>query len=402
MLPQNHAPPHKRIKLATSLKKRPKVLHIMRSYGRHGGENQLARLFALGAQSQFDEHFVQVFKDDKFLALLKTSCPDLTIHQLLKTNLQPKNQWFELVQVLALSPILLFRFLYIFLKVSPLVVFSHGMQAALVTWPFAVAFKNTSWNYMHRTTKTHTKFDFLFRFLYFPFKTLIGNSNSVARSLERYRTRDNEVEVLFNGVEIYENSKGSSSTYFENIFLSKNPKLITVGRLMPHKRQEFLIDVVYQLVNCRALKVEFLIVGDGPSKRALEDKVVKLGLSDYIHFIGYFDHPRALLRKSSVFLYASEREGMSNAVLEAMAEGLPSVVIDAPGVSDCHKNLETGFVVDRELNSFVNAVATLLSNQDIRLKLGQNALKHVQTEFSNEKNRQRFNDFYNKKIQGKY
>jgi len=87
-----------------------------------------------------------------------------------------------------------------------------------------------------------------------------------------------------------------------------------------------------------------LIVGDGPERAALQEQARALGIADFVRFLGLRNDVPDLLADANVFALASRAEGLTLAVLEAMAAGLPVVVTDVGG----HKEVvdpTTGWVV---------------------------------------------------------
>ena len=108
--------------------------------------------------------------------------------------------------------------------------------------------------------------------------------------------------------------------------------LIYVGRLLPHKRVDLLLDAMRRLreTNPRAT---LAIVGDGPERPRLERLADELGVASAIRFLGRLassSEVYARLKASRVFVSASEREGFGIAVIEAWACGLAAVVCEAP------------------------------------------------------------------------
>ena len=81
---------------------------------------------------------------------------------------------------------------------------------------------------------------------------------------------------------------------------------------------------------------------------------------------------------------------MSNAVLEAMALGVPSVVCDAPGVTECHAAGETGLVVEGDAGAIAGAIESLLGDPNRRVKMAEAARARIREHYSMEANRQRF------------
>ena len=113
-----------------------------------------------------------------------------------------------------------------------------------------------------------------------------------------------------------------------------------------------------------------------------------------MRFLGHRNDVPDLLRAATIFCHASSWEGMSNAVLEAMALGLASVVCDAPGVTECHVAGETGLVVDGDAGSIAAAIETLLNDPERRATMGAAAAKRIREHYSMEANRRRFLALY--------
>jgi glycosyltransferase involved in cell wall biosynthesis len=108
--------------------------------------------------------------------------------------------------------------------------------------------------------------------------------------------------------------------------------LITVGRLLPHKRLDLLLDAVAALKSGgRPLTLK--IVGSGPEMARLRARVVENEIDELVEFredIAGSDALFAALKAARVAVFPSEREGFGIAVLEALACGVPVVVTDAP------------------------------------------------------------------------
>jgi glycosyltransferase involved in cell wall biosynthesis len=108
--------------------------------------------------------------------------------------------------------------------------------------------------------------------------------------------------------------------------------LVTVGRLLEHKRIDMLIDAI-ALLHAKGLPVTCRVIGDGPEREALRQQADLLGVGDSIEFrqdVGEQKELHALLKAAEVFIFPSAREGLGLAVLEALACGLPVVTTSAP------------------------------------------------------------------------
>lgn len=106
--------------------------------------------------------------------------------------------------------------------------------------------------------------------------------------------------------------------------------IISVGRLTKHKGHEHIIKAM-SLVIKKVPDAKLFILGRGSYKDYLEDLVNKLKLSNNIEFIGYTNDIGNYYNKSKLFVLASDYEGFSNSLLEAMSYSLPVIATNSPG-----------------------------------------------------------------------
>jgi teichuronic acid biosynthesis glycosyltransferase TuaC len=135
------------------------------------------------------------------------------------------------------------------------------------------------------------------------------------------------------------------------------PLLISVGALIPLKGQRLAIETVERIPGAT-----LLIVGDGPDRKALESRARALG--DRVRFLGNRPHDglAALLGAADLLLHASEREGLANVWLEALACGTPVVAADAGGAREAIDRPEAGRVTSRDPVALAAAALELLIN----------------------------------------
>lgn len=111
-------------------------------------------------------------------------------------------------------------------------------------------------------------------------------------------------------------------------------KLLTIGNLVPGKRVETLLHAVALLQS--ETDVVLRIVGDGPERDRLCMTAEDLGLRDHVELVGTIppEEIGGQLQWADIFVFASAAEGRPNAVLEAMAAGLPTIATDIPGIRE--------------------------------------------------------------------
>ena len=121
--------------------------------------------------------------------------------------------------------------------------------------------------------------------------------------------------------------------YLNEVHYKKNKCkniIISVGRLTKHKGHEHIIKAM-SLVIKKVPDAKLFILGRGYYKDYLEDLVNKLKLSNNIEFIGYTNDIGNYYNKSKLFVLASDYEGFSNSLVEAMSYSLPVIATNSPG-----------------------------------------------------------------------
>lgn len=155
--------------------------------------------------------------------------------------------------------------------------------------------------------------------------------------------------------------------------------VLAVGSLVWRKDYEHALLALRKAVDLGA-DLELTIVGDGPDRQHVEFTVHDLDLGDRVRLAGRLPSAEvaALLRVSQVFLHTSASEGISNAVLEAMASEVPVVTSDAGGMGEAVRDGIDGFVVGvRDSAGFAAALHRLASDPGLRADLGAAARERV-------------------------
>ena len=132
--------------------------------------------------------------------------------------------------------------------------------------------------------------------------------------------------------------------------------------------------------------------------RLIRSRVEELGLASNVRLTGFVSNPEAYLRAADVFLFASLQEGMPNALLEAMACGLPCVVRELPGiVEEIVEHRVSGFIVpDGSPDLFANRVISLLQDPNLRHCFGQRGREAILERFSITNVVQQYEELYSR------
>jgi glycosyltransferase involved in cell wall biosynthesis len=147
--------------------------------------------------------------------------------------------------------------------------------------------------------------------------------------------------------------------------------VVFVGRLIPEKGLLDLLDVWPRVLDRCQRPVRLAICGDGPQAGELQRKVEELGLEDSIAFMGHVSNIRDELVRADVFVLPSLIEGNSNAILEAMAAGLPILSTAVGGTPMLvGPEGEPWLVEARDRRHLEEHLARLLSEPETRAALG--------------------------------
>jgi glycosyltransferase involved in cell wall biosynthesis len=126
----------------------------------------------------------------------------------------------------------------------------------------------------------------------------------------------------------------------------RRPVVGTVGRLEERKGHEHFLEAArVMLARANGLRPQVLIVGDGPLRARLVERAAALGIAPHVRFAGELEDVPGALAAMDVFVLPSRAEGMSNALLEAMAAGRPVVATAVGGTREVLEPTPAGLAV---------------------------------------------------------
>ena len=188
---------------------------------------------------------------------------------------------------------------------------------------------------------------------------------------------DNHIELFF--------ENGILSSFLKQD-VNANPernevvRLLFVGRLVPYKGADMLVEAMSGLEQSVRKKINLTIVGDGAERKNLEQKVLHSNLKEKVYFSGWVSQEEILYyyRNSDIFCFPSIREFGGAVVLEAMASGLPCIVVDNGGIGE-YVTEETGFKINPISRNYViqelkKYIQFLVQDQELRHRMSLNAV----------------------------
>ena len=166
-----------------------------------------------------------------------------------------------------------------------------------------------------------------------------------------------------------------------NRHIEDSPKMriVTVGSLNDRKNQSFQIDIAIEL---KKLGVDFYlsIIGDGPIKEILQDKINQFALNDSVCLVGNTNHVEQHLMENDVFLHTAKYEPFGLVLVEALASGLPVVAYSAGGSDEIIKNGFNGYkITNLDPVVFAEEIINLYLDKSIYSRLSKNAVATSQS-----------------------
>ena len=194
------------------------------------------------------------------------------------------------------------------------------------------------------------------------------SESSRAMLLQRLGFRDENVHVVAPGI---------SPMFSEAGEKSEGPSVLAVGRLMPPKAFDELIEAMVRVREF--VPATLTIVGEGYARDALEHQISRLGAEHWCELAGRVDDETlvGLYRSSWVVAATSKSEGWGMTLTEAAACGTPSVATNIPGHMDAVSHGDTGLLVNSP-NSLVEALVSVLSNPELRDRMAGQARRRAQ------------------------
>ncbi len=203
-------------------------------------------------------------------------------------------------------------------------------------------------------------------------------SESMLEACVRYGARRENVFVNYNGIDL-KKIVDKQNQWNE----PKAVRLISTGSLMWRKGYMWQLMLVKSLTE-KGVKVNLTIIGDGPDVQGLKYTAYRLGIESLVEFTGNLPYSKVLelLSQAHIYLSTSAAEGLSNAVLEAAASGLPVVAFDCEGMSEVIQDGLNGFIVPfGELNLMLGKVQLLIDSKELRDNFGKKGMEWVAKNF---------------------
>jgi glycosyltransferase involved in cell wall biosynthesis len=206
---------------------------------------------------------------------------------------------------------------------------------------------------------------------------IVANSEAAAQRLGRERVPARKISVVPNGIVL--------ERYRPQEARRTRRTVAMVANLRTEKGHDVLMDAA-TIVLRRVPDARFLVIGDGAERDRLEQRARALDLGPALQFLGHQEDIPALLHALDIFVLPSRSEAFPNALLEAMATGMPVVASAVGGIPELVSDGANGLLVRPERPSELAAsIERLMDDGDLANRLGAAARETVERRYSFEK-----------------
>lgn len=206
---------------------------------------------------------------------------------------------------------------------------------------------------------------------------IVAPTNSAKEYLENIGVSRPKL-IMPTGIDIgaYDNLNDEDINNTRRMYADEDELLLcSVFRLSPEKNPEFLIDGLRLVRQQSKVKFKCIIIGDGPEREKLSQRIDSSGMHDLIILCGSID-PDVIpeyYRASDLFVFSSQSETQGMVLIEAMAGGCPVVCIRSSGTDDIVVNNCNGFKTGANLQEWADCVTLLINSNELRMRMSENA-----------------------------
>lgn len=225
----------------------------------------------------------------------------------------------------------------------------------------------------------------------------MANSHSVKRAyVERFGVPEEKIAVIQTGMDTEAFTALTPDEHLrQNLGIApEDIVIICVANLHPNKGHRYLLEA-FEVVHAHYPHTKLLIVGDGIEKVALLRQVTTYTSKEAILFLGKRSDVPALLALSHIFALPTFFEGMCNAIMEAMARGIPIVTTDIAENRELVTHEQTGLLCPlQESVLLAEAIERLIRDEALRHNLGQRAAQEMQEKYALKSTAERWKRYY--------
>ncbi|WP_417847291.1 glycosyltransferase [Thalassoglobus sp.] len=194
-------------------------------------------------------------------------------------------------------------------------------------------------------------------------ETVITVSDGLRNSVIELGANPDRVQTIYQGIDpqVFHQHVSRSESQQQLKLSSERKHLVWVGRMVPVKALDVLIDAASELLS-QKLPFELHLIGNGPERSRLEMRVEQCGLSESVRFEGTIGHDQIAdwYRAADLTVMSSDSEGLPNVLRESLACGTPFVSTDVGSISEIADSRYSQLVPKQNSNLLAKAIVEVL------------------------------------------
>jgi glycosyltransferase involved in cell wall biosynthesis len=355
------------------MERKIKVLQIIKSLGRGGAEMLLPETLRLHNKMQFEFHYIYFLPWKNQMVEAIREHGGKVICMSAKNNIQIMGRAWKVSRYVRENKIDLIH------SHLPWAGFVSRLVGKLTQVPVVYTEHNKQERYHVITRKLNLiSINALSR--------IVAVSDDVAASIRKHKsTLKIPLQTILNGVNTERFQRDTAAGLQVRKVLGIPPEAPVIGTVAVfrfQKRLDLWLELAGKILK-RNPDCHFIIVGDGPLKKVLEDKRKTLGLEHRVHFTGIQTEVRPYYAAFDIYMMTSVFEGLPIALLEAMSMECAVVTTRAGGIGELIRSQVDGLSVDvNAWESLADGVNELLSDRQRMTKLAHAARQRVMQDFS--------------------
>lgn len=365
-----------------------KVLHIISSGGMYGAEAVILNL----SRALNESHHSSVIG-----VFANSSNPNFQLHEAaakenISSELIPCSGLIDKTTVAAIRALAM--------RTGAQVVHAHGYKADVYVYlalrSESIPFISTCHSWLNSDVVAML-YGLLDRLVLRKYAAVVAVSDELKLKLYRAGIKKDKVHFVRNGIDLRPFTNAMPS-------LRKSKSGLTVGwiaRLSREKGSDIFLKAVVKVLAIYP-ETQFVMVGDGPDRSMLEQLVGELGIKDSVSLIGRREDMPSVYASLDIMVSSSRQEGLPMAILEGMGSKLPVVATMVGNVPNVIQDGVNGLLVPSEdVKSLAEGIIRLLEDEELRRRLGSEARRRVESEFSADRLAEAYMKIYNEVTEDK-
>ena len=358
-----------------SARRRPRVLHLITSFEIGGTERQAVELLKRLDEKRYDVRLAVLRNEGPFYIQIEARFPDVPEFPL--TSFYDVNAVKQLAGLRRLMRQEKIDILHAHDFYSSFI----GGAAARLSGVRVIASQRHLKLSDRRVHKWGT------RMIHRLANRILVNSEAIREHIiDHEGAQPGKIVVIRNGVSPVISNTNARRELGRDLGLDTNAAIVgIVARLQEVKGHRFFIEAAAEVLRSRS-GAHFVLVGDGPLRTEIEQQAAELGITDHVRLLGDRSDVSRLIAGFDLLVLASLHEGLPNAVMEAMAAGVPVVATSVGGTKELIADGETGYLAPpADSSALAERILFALGDEEHREGIVSTARRRITSAFGIER-----------------